>query len=117
MQALCKRVIVIHHGTILYDGDLAGLVERFSAMKTLVVTTSDMNGSQPDMTTYGSVISAEPNRIALRVSKQEAPQVTARLLADLPVTDLTVEDPPIEEVIESVFEMPNKEKDEPVEAA
>lgn len=109
VQALCKRVIVIHHGTILFDGDLSGLVDRFSAMKTLVVTTSDMNGNQPDMSQYGTVISAEPTRVALRVSKQEAPHVTARLLADLPVTDLTVEDPPIEEVIESVFEMPNKE--------
>jgi ABC-2 type transport system ATP-binding protein len=116
VQALCKRVIVIHHGTILYDGALSGLVDRFSAMKTLVVTTSDMNGSQPDMSTYGSVISAEPNRIALRVSKQDAPQVTARLLADLPVTDLTVEDPPIEEVIESVFDTPNQNGKDEAEA-
>jgi ABC-2 type transport system ATP-binding protein len=116
VQALCKRVIVIHHGTILYDGALSGLVDRFSAMKTLVVTTSDMNGSQPDMSTYGSVISAEPNRIALRVSKQDAPQVTARLLADLPVTDLTVEDPPIEEVIESVFDTPNQNNKDEAEA-
>jgi ABC-2 type transport system ATP-binding protein len=39
----------------------------------------------------------------LRVPKAETPRVTARLLADLPVIDLTVEDPPIEEVIERVF--------------
>jgi ABC-2 type transport system ATP-binding protein len=109
VQALCKRVIVIHHGKILFDGDLARLVDRFSAMKTLVLTTSDMNGKTPDMSKYGSVISSEPNRVALRVSKTDAPQVTARLLADLPVTDLTVEDPPIEEVIESVFATPDEE--------
>lgn len=109
VQALCKRVIVIHHGKILYDGALSGLVERFSAMKTLVVTTSEMNGNMPDLTKYGAVISNESNRIALRVSKSDAPQVTARLLADLPVTDLLVEDPPIEEVIESVFAMPSEE--------
>ncbi|MCW5876348.1 MAG: ATP-binding cassette domain-containing protein [Anaerolineales bacterium] len=109
VQALCKRVIVIHHGKILYDGDLTGLVERFSAMKTLVVTTSDMNGKAPDMAKYGAVVNAEANRTTLRVSKAEAPQITARLLADLPVTDLTVEDPPIEEVIESVFATPDEE--------
>ncbi|MCW5879004.1 MAG: ATP-binding cassette domain-containing protein [Anaerolineales bacterium] len=108
VQALCKRVIVIHHGTILYDGDLAGLVGRFSAMKTLVVSTSDMNGKAPDMAQYGNVLKAEPNRTTLRVSKAEAPQVTARLLADLPVTDLTVEDPPIEEIIETVFATPDE---------
>lgn len=109
VQALCKRVIVIHHGKILFDGDLSSLVERFSAMKTLVVTTSDMNGHMPDMTKYGSVVSLEPTRITLRVSKADAPQITGRLLADLPVTDLTVEDPPIEEVIEHVFAQTKEE--------
>ena len=100
VQALCKRVIVIHHGKILYDGDLSGLVERFSAQKTLVVTMSD---NDVDISGYGEVISSEPNRVTLRVSKTEAPLVTSRLLADLPITDLTVEDPPIEAVIERVF--------------
>ena len=109
VQALCKRVIVIHHGKILYDGLLSGLVDQFSALKTLVVTTSDMNGHAPDMSKYGTVVKAEANRTALRVSRAEAPQVTARLLADLPVTDLTVEDPPIEEVIENVFATPAEE--------
>ncbi len=110
VEALCKRVIVIHHGKLLFDGDLSRLVERFSAMKTLVVTTSEMNGKSPDMSKYGSVVTAEPNRVTLRVSKADAPQVTARLLADLPVTDLTVEDPPIEEVIEDVFNQPKEEE-------
>jgi ABC-2 type transport system ATP-binding protein len=100
VQALCKRVVVIHHGQILYDGGLSGLVERFSAQKTLVVTMSD---NDVDLTGYGEVVSSEPNRVTLRVSKTDAPLVTSRLLADLPVTDLTVEDPPIEEVIERVF--------------
>jgi ABC-2 type transport system ATP-binding protein len=100
VQALCKRVIVIHHGKILYDGELSGLVERFSAQKTLVVTLTE---NKADLSSYGEVVLSEPNRVTLRVSKSDAPHVTSRLLADHPVTDLTVEDPPIEEVIERVF--------------
>jgi len=100
VQALCKRVIVIHHGKILYDGALEGLVARFSAQKTLVVTMSDNN---VDLGQYGEIVTQEPNRVTLRVSKEDAPHVTSRMLADLPVTDLTVEDPPIEEVIDKVF--------------
>jgi ABC-2 type transport system ATP-binding protein len=100
VQALCKRVIVIHHGKILYDGALEGLVDRFSALKTLVVTMADNN---VDLEQYGEIITKEPNRVTLRVAKKDAPQVTSRMLADLPVTDLTVEDPPIEEVIDKVF--------------
>ncbi|HLF88569.1 MAG TPA: ATP-binding cassette domain-containing protein [Anaerolineales bacterium] len=101
VQALCKRVIVIHHGKILYDGELARLVERFSAYKTLGVTLE--NGRQNDLTTYGEVIGQEAGRVVLRVPKAETTQTAARLLTDLPVADLTIEDPPIEDVIEQVF--------------
>jgi ABC-2 type transport system ATP-binding protein len=49
------------------------------------------------------VVSCEDGLVTLRVTKGETARVTSRLLADLPVIDLTVEDPPIEEVIERVF--------------
>ena len=100
VEALCKRVIVIHHGKILFDGLLAGLVERFSPHKTIVV---DIAEESPDLRAYGHVISTEGSRVTLRVPKSETAQVTGRLLANLSVVDLTVEDPPIEEVIEQVF--------------
>jgi ABC-2 type transport system ATP-binding protein len=100
VEALCRRVIVIHHGSILFDGPLAGLVERFSAHKTIVVEIAREAG---DLSGYGEVLARDGDRITLRVPKAETPKVTARLLADLPVVDLTVEDPPIEAVIERVF--------------
>ncbi|HSB88891.1 MAG TPA: ATP-binding cassette domain-containing protein [Anaerolineales bacterium] len=101
VQALCRRVIVIHHGRILFDGDLSALVQRFTAHKTIVVQLGDCSD---DLRAYGEVVSCEDGRATLRVPKAETARVTERLLADLPVIDLTVEDPPIEEVIERVFE-------------
>jgi ABC-2 type transport system ATP-binding protein len=105
VEALCKRVVVIHHGRLLFDGDLARLVERFSPHKTIVVELED--GGAPTsllmLREFGEVVSREDGRIALRVPKAQTPAVTGRILAQLPVTDLTVEDPPIEEVIEQVF--------------
>ncbi|MCB9135656.1 MAG: ATP-binding cassette domain-containing protein [Anaerolineales bacterium] len=101
VEALCKRVIVIHHGKLLYDGGLAGLVERFSAYKTLGITLE--NGRQADLASYGEVVGNEAGRVVLRVPKADTTQTAARLLTDLPVADLTIEDPPIEEVIEQVF--------------
>jgi len=98
--ALCKRVIVIHHGQILYDGDLSGLVERFSADKTIGLT---LDNAAIDLTAYGEVMAREGNRVTLRVPKAETSRITAQLLTDLAVDDLTVEDPPIEDVIERVF--------------
>ena len=99
VEALCKRVIVIHHGRLLYDGGLAGLVEQFSAYKTIGVTLD----THSDLSGYGEVMSESEGRITLRVPKAETSRTTARLLADLPVEDLTIEDPPIEDVIERVF--------------
>jgi ABC-2 type transport system ATP-binding protein len=100
VEALCKRVIVIHHGKLLFDGELSSLVEQFSAFKTVGVTLQTAGANLQE---YGQVISQDGTRFTLRVPKSETAQVTARLLADLPVDDLNVEDPPIEDVIEQVF--------------
>jgi len=100
VEALCRRVIVIHEGKLLFDGDLASLVRRFTSHKTIIV---QLETCPDDLQAYGEVVSCEDGLVTLRVAKGETPRVTARLLADLPVIDLTVEDPPIEEVIERVF--------------
>ena len=100
VEALCSRIIVIDHGRILFDGALQELVRRFSPLKTIIV---ELDRDAADLSRYGEVVASEGSRHTLRVPKAETPQVTARLLADLPVGDLTVEDPPIEDVIEQVF--------------
>jgi ABC-2 type transport system ATP-binding protein len=101
VEALCRRVIVIHHGKLLYDGDLSALLRSFTADKTIIVQLGDCD---QDLQAYGEVVSCDEGTVTLRVPKSETAHVTSRLLADLPVIDLTVEDPPIEEVIERVFE-------------
>ena len=85
VEALCKRVIVIHHGRILFDGALAALADTFATYKTI------------------EAVLADGERITLQVPKHETSRATAKLLAENEVHDLTVEDPPIEDVIEQVF--------------
>jgi ABC-2 type transport system ATP-binding protein len=106
VQALCKRVIVIHHGRLLFDGGLAELAARFGATKTIGVALKD---GVADLSAYGEILSTDDDRVTLRVSRTEAPEVTTRLLRDLPVADLTIEDPPIEDVIERVFATTSEE--------
>jgi ABC-2 type transport system ATP-binding protein len=100
VEALCERVIVIHHGRILFDGPLAGLADQFAAYKTIGVA---LENGLADLSRYGEVIHREGDWITLRVPKAETSAVTARLLAQEQVLDLNVEDPPIEDVIELVF--------------
>jgi ABC-2 type transport system ATP-binding protein len=100
VAALCKRVIVIHHGQILHDGELSGLVDRFSATKTIGVVLEDPNGNLHE---YGEVIGRDGPKQLLRVPKTEASRIAARLLSERHVADLTIEEPPIDEVIETVF--------------
>jgi len=100
VEALCKRVIVIHHGKVLFDGELSCLVEQFSAYKTIGVT---LQSSIAGLDKYGDVVSQDGSHFILRVPKVDTARVTARLLSDLPVDDLNIEDPPIEDVIEHVF--------------
>jgi ABC-2 type transport system ATP-binding protein len=100
VEALCKRVVVIHRGKLLFDGELAKLVQKFTEHKTIIVQLGDC---QSNLASYGKVVSCEDGRVTLQVPKAETARVTEKLLADLPVIDLLVKDPPIEEVIERVF--------------
>ncbi|MGH2934219.1 MAG: ABC transporter ATP-binding protein [Gaiellaceae bacterium] len=85
VEALCERVVVIHHGKILFDGRLAALADQFAAYKTI------------------EAVLADGERLSFRVPRAETSRKTAELLAEHDVHDLTVEDPPIEDVIEQVF--------------
>jgi ABC-2 type transport system ATP-binding protein len=85
VEALCKRVIVIHHGRLLFDGRLDALADKFGAYKTI------------------EAVLANGETVSMQVPRDETSAATARLLAENEVHDLTVEDPPIEDVIEQVF--------------
>jgi ABC-2 type transport system ATP-binding protein len=105
--ALCRRVIVIHHGRILFDGDLSALSNQFAAYKTIEVALAD--GAVP-LDAYGEVLEQDGDRVKLRVEKADAPRVAARLLSEQQVADLTIEEPPIEDVIELVFTQESVER-------
>jgi viologen exporter family transport system ATP-binding protein len=98
--ALCRRVIVIHHGRIMFDGNLSALSDRFAAYKTIEVALAD--GSS-ELGHYGDVLERDGDRVKLRVPKADTPRIAALLLSEQQVVDLTIEDPPIEDVIELVF--------------
>jgi ABC-2 type transport system ATP-binding protein len=102
VETLCRRVLLIDRGSLRYDGDLAGLAARLAPWKVVKVAVS--NGGMPtDWVRFGEVVSTEAGRVSLRVARHEVPAVTARLLAELPVADLAVEEAPLETVMDQVY--------------
>jgi ABC-2 type transport system ATP-binding protein len=104
VTALCQRVILIHHGQVLYDGELTELAQQLAPFKLLRISlqTERENGDL-SLPAEVEVISREQHVLTLRVSRADAPRITGQLLQSLPIADLTVEDPPVEAVIDQIY--------------
>jgi ABC-2 type transport system ATP-binding protein len=102
VTALCERVIIIHHGQLKYDGRLSDLSRRIAPYKLIGVVLEGCAAC--DLSAYGTMMPSEvEGKILLKVKAEETPSITARLLAEQAVQDLTVEDPPIEDIIARAF--------------
>jgi ABC-2 type transport system ATP-binding protein len=105
---LCPRVIVIDRGRLIYDGDLRALSHKVRPDKRIVVRFANGNGNgapvaHAELARFGLVVTQEPGQATLQVAAGEVSAVVARILGALPVADLTVEDPPLEEVLSELF--------------
>jgi len=102
VAALCRRVVIIAHGEIMYDGSLAGIIDGFSSHK--VLTLQFANGRMPsDLARYGDVLEIVEPKARLRVDRGSIADVLSSVLANNTVEDVSVEDPPLEEVIAEMF--------------
>ncbi len=100
---LCPRVVVIDHGRIIYDGDLRALSHRIRPDKRIVVRFADAGPGAADLSRFGALVAREAGQATIQVAAEEVSAAVARILAALPVADLTVEDPPLEEVLSELF--------------
>ncbi|MCU0494466.1 MAG: ATP-binding cassette domain-containing protein [Chloroflexaceae bacterium] len=102
VTALCKRIIVINRGHLLYDGNLQTMIEQAAPHKLVKVTLSEPV-ARDVLQGYGIVERFDGLEADLLVGRAETTRVGARLLAELPVADVTIAEPPIEEIIGEVF--------------
>ncbi len=102
VAALCPRVIVIDRGRLIYDGDLRALSLKVRPDKRILVRLG-RPAVAGELARFGQVISAEGIQAVVQVGASEVSAAVGRMLAALPVADLTVEDPPLEEVMSELF--------------
>jgi ABC-2 type transport system ATP-binding protein len=103
VEALCRRVLVITHGKMVYDGALAGITEQFGRAK-LVKLQFEGNDSPDDLGQFGEVTSRLGPVVDLKVERGKVADVLAVILDRYTVVDMSVQDPPLDQVIARVFE-------------
>jgi ABC-2 type transport system ATP-binding protein len=104
IQALCKRVIIIDHGKIFFDGRLSDVLDRFADFKLVTIQCGGAaNVSAGNMGKYGEVVEQSPGNVTLKVKRDRVIPVCKALLDELPVTDIDIQEVPIEEVIRQIF--------------
>ena len=102
VAALCPRVIVIDKGRLSYDGSLENLVREVRPEKRLKLRL-ERPVDAADLARLGKVVSHDAGSAVLQLPQGQVSATVSRALAVLPVQDLTVEDPPLEEVMSELF--------------
>ncbi|NJM99645.1 MAG: ATP-binding cassette domain-containing protein [Phormidesmis sp. RL_2_1] len=104
ITALCDRVLVIHQGSLIYDGLLDGLLDRFAPYREVSVEFEHHPSITPEtLMPYGELQSLNGCKATFLVRTGELTQTVSQMLRDLNIQDLTVTEPPIEDVIGKVF--------------
>ncbi len=108
ITALCRRVLVIYAGQLIYDGNLDGLLEKFAPYREvrieLAQPLNDLEKFKQQVSDYGELGAMEGQSVRFLVRRDTLTQTVSRILSELELVDLTVTDPPIEEVIGRVFQ-------------
>jgi ABC-2 type transport system ATP-binding protein len=107
VAALCKRVVIIAGGKIVHDGSLDDVIDRFSDYKVLTLQFADerMPG---DLARFGKVLEIAAPRARLEVDRTQVASILSTVLANYAIQDVSVEDPPLEEVIANLFSLSEK---------
>ena len=103
VTALCERIIIIHHGQLKYDGGIGDLSRRIAPYKLIGIMLAGSDGH--DLSQYGEPVQNEEDaeKLYIQVKAEDVTKVTSRMLAELPIADISIADPPIENVIERAF--------------
>ena len=104
IQELCQRVIIIDRGTIFFDGRLSEILDRFADSKLVTISCGgSANCRKEDLLKYGEVLEQSSEAIKLKVKRDRVIPVCKALLDELPVSDIDIQEVPIEDVIRQIF--------------
>ncbi len=107
IRSLCERIVILRNGAVVYDGALAHVVSDHAPRKIIKVRMDDAAGSAdlPDLLPprLGTLVGREDKILEFSVERNMAAEAATHLLRTLPVEDLTINEPDIGTVIESIM--------------
>ena len=104
IQELCRRVLIIDKGKLFFDGKLEEIIGRFADFKLVSIECSTGAGFPKfDPARYGELVEQSPNRVQFKIKRDQVISACKQLLDELPVTDIDIQEVPIEEVIRQLF--------------
>ena len=101
IEELTHRVLIIDHGKIFFDGPLSQIIDRFSGYKIVSLTFADQ--ATRDFSQFGEVVEQTPVSVQLKVPRAKVTETCRELLEACNVTDINVQELPVEEVIRQLF--------------
>jgi ABC-2 type transport system ATP-binding protein len=101
VETLCDRVLVIAHGSLVYDGPLSGIVDRFGRFKLIKLEFEEE--APADLSKFGEVVRQDGPLAEIRVERSDVAAALGSILDQHRLADVSVVDPPLEEVIAKVF--------------
>ncbi len=104
IEQLCRRVIIIDHGQLFFDGRLGEILDRFADFKLVTIRTSEAEPrSAGELQRYGEVIEQTPGMVRLKVKRDRVIPACKALLDELPVQDIDIQEVPVEDIIRRLF--------------
>lgn len=107
VKELCKRIIMINKGKIVYDGDLEQIIKKYAGNKYITMVFL-REVEKKDVSQFGKVVNYEPLKATISVSRHVTPHIASEVLKKLPVDDLDIAEPELEEIIRQLFQTKEK---------
>ena len=104
IQELCKRVVIIDHGKIFFDGRLEEIIDRFADFKVITIQCEGPIACPPQrLESFGEIVEQSAAEVKLKVKRSRVISVCKSLLDELPVSDIDIQEVPIEDIIRKIF--------------
>lgn len=102
IRRLCERVMIMDHGTLLYDGNYQQLIKKFAQKKTLDLSFAH-NVNKKDIQKYGHIEEWKENAVRLSIPREKSSEILSKIMNEFPVEDLSVHERSMEDIVSDIF--------------